>query len=146
MKRVMFIIVATTILAGAMANPAMAQHRDWDTLVERHAEHSAYARTWEQNYTQIYFYGGATYLEESGIQFRLTYSIRCRGGFERSRTVILLEDPESQYYRGRTVRVPRPTASEKVCVGSNCNSFESLANGCDHRYRSQVTRAVDSAT
>lgn len=93
------------------------------TLVTRHAVHSIYARTWESNYATIRFYGGATYQEDSGIQFRLAYSIRCHGGYARSRSVVLVEDPSSQFYRGRTVRIPRPSTQGRCVLESTVTSL-----------------------
>ena len=99
-------VAVSGLLLGLFATSANAvPGRGEDVLVNRHAEHSVYARTWEQNYSTIRFYGGATYIEDAGIQFRLTYNIRCRGGFERTRNVVIVEDPQSEYFRVRVVRI-----------------------------------------
>jgi hypothetical protein len=119
-------VLPVTGVATASSGPTDAHafgRGDWETLVERHAEHAAYARTWEQSYTLISFYGGATYLEDTGITFRLSYSVRCRGGFERTRTVTLIEDPTSQYYRGRLVRVPRPSTQGKCTLEATATAM-----------------------
>lgn len=117
MKALFRTAAVTGLLLGLLATSANAMPgRGEDVLVNRHAEHSVYARTWETNYSTIRFYGGATYIEDAGIQFRLTYSIRCHGGFERSRNVVLVEDPDSEYFRARVVRVPRPPRQGRCVV------------------------------
>jgi hypothetical protein len=117
MKALFRTAAVSGLLLGLLATSAQAvPGRGEDELVRRHAEHAVYARTWEINYSTIRFYGGATYLEDSGIQFRLTYNIRCRGGFERSRNVVILEEPGSEYFRARVVRIPRPQRQGRCVI------------------------------
>ena len=117
MKMLLRTAAMTFLLLGLFSTSAQAVPGRGDTvLATRHGEHAVYARTWESNYSTIRFYGGATYIEDAGIQFRLTYSIRCHGGYERSRTVVLVEDPNSEYFRARVVRIPRPPTQGRCII------------------------------